>query len=42
MKVMIAAFVFALAMAYSAPIVLEGFGWSSAEQGTSAANVRLD
>ena len=42
MKVIIAAFIFALAIAYTAPVVLDNFGWSSAEQGTSSGNVRLD
>jgi hypothetical protein len=42
MKVMIVAFVAALLIAASAPVILNQFGWSSAEQGTSASNVRLD
>ncbi|WP_372995441.1 hypothetical protein [Marinobacter sp.] len=41
MKVMISAFVAALVIAFAAPVVLNQFGWSSAEQ-TSAESVRLD
>lgn len=41
MKVMIFAFVAALIIASLAPVVLNQFGWSSAEQ-TSSENVRLD
>jgi len=40
-KVMISAFVAALLIATAAPMVLNQFGWSSAEQ-TSAESVRLD
>lgn len=42
MKVMVAAFVVALVIAVCAPVVLNQFGWSSAEQGSSPASVRLD
>ncbi len=42
MKVMAAAFVVALIIAFCAPVVLNQFGWSSAEQGSSATSVRLD
>ncbi len=41
MKVMISAFVAALVIASLAPIVLDEFGWSSAEQ-YSSEGVRLD
>ncbi|GAB3112442.1 hypothetical protein [Pseudomaricurvus hydrocarbonicus] len=41
MKVMICAFVAALVIAVVAPLVLDQFGWSSAEQ-TSSTSVRLD
>ena len=41
MKVMIAAFVAALVIASLAPVVLDQFGWSSAEQ-YSSESVRLD
>ncbi|MEH6356098.1 MAG: hypothetical protein V7760_08760 [Marinobacter sp.] len=41
MKVMIFAFVAALVIASLAPIVLDQFGWSSAEQ-YSSENVRLE
>ncbi|WP_278185439.1 hypothetical protein [Marinobacter salicampi] len=41
MKAMIAAFAAALVIAFCAPIVLDQFGWSSAEQ-YSSENVRLD
>lgn len=41
MKVMIGAFVAALVIAAAAPVVLDQFGWSTAEQ-TSSGNVRLD
>jgi len=40
-KVMISAFVAALVIASLAPIVLDEFGWSSAEQ-YSSEGVRLD
>lgn len=42
MKVMLCAFVAALLIASAAPLVLNQFGWSSAEQGTSPTSVRLD
>lgn len=42
MKVMISAFVAALVIAAVAPVVLNQFGWSSAEQGSSETSVRLD
>ncbi|MEC7816849.1 MAG: hypothetical protein VX939_11290 [Pseudomonadota bacterium] len=42
MKVMISAFVAALIIAWAAPVVLNQFGWSSAEQYSSPSNVRLD
>ncbi|SNB58231.1 hypothetical protein SAMN04487880_2642 [Marinobacter sp. es.042] len=42
MKVMISAFVAALLIATAAPMVLNQFGWSAAEQGSSATSVRLD
>ncbi|MFC7294936.1 hypothetical protein [Marinobacter aromaticivorans] len=42
MKVMISAFVAALLIATAAPVILGQFGWSSAEQGSSATSVRLD
>ena len=42
MKVMISAFVAALVIAFLAPEVLGQFGWSAAEQGSSATSVRLD
>ena len=42
MKVMIAAFVTALVIAFGSTVVLEQFGWSSAERGSSATSVRLD
>lgn len=41
MKVMISGFVAALVIAFAAPVVLNQFGWSSAEQ-TSSESVRLD
>ncbi|WP_417565515.1 hypothetical protein [Marinobacter sp.] len=41
MKVMIAAFVAALVIAALAPVALNQFGWSAAEQ-TSTESVRLD
>lgn len=41
MKVMISAFVVALIIASLAPVALNQFGWSSAEQGSSES-VRLD
>ncbi len=41
MKVMIFAFVAALVIASLAPVVLDQFGWSSAEQ-YSSENVRLE
>ncbi|MDO3721626.1 MULTISPECIES: hypothetical protein [Marinobacter] len=41
MKVMFSAFVAALVIAFAAPMVLNQFGWSVAEQ-TSSASVRLD
>ncbi|MFO7529595.1 MAG: hypothetical protein R6W86_12425 [Marinobacter sp.] len=41
MKVMISAFVAALVIASLAPVVLNQFGWSSAEL-TSSESVRLD
>ncbi|WP_257900425.1 hypothetical protein [Marinobacter sp. F4206] len=41
MKVMIAAFVAALVIAAVAPVALDQFGWSSADQ-TSSESVRLD
>lgn len=41
MKVMIAAFVAALIIAAVAPVALDQFGWSSADQ-TSSESVRLD
>ncbi|WP_257785939.1 hypothetical protein [Marinobacter salinus] len=41
MKVMISAFVVALVIAFVAPVALDQFGWSSAEQ-TSSESVRLD
>lgn len=41
MKVMILAFVAALIIASLAPVALNQFGWSSAEQ-TSSESVRLD
>jgi len=40
-KVMISAFVAALIIAWAAPVVLNQFGWSAAEQ-TSTESVRLD
>ncbi|MEP3588026.1 MAG: hypothetical protein ABJM19_14395 [Marinobacter sp.] len=42
MKVMIAAFAAALLIAFAAPLLLGQFGWSSAEQASSATSVRLD
>ncbi|WP_417543651.1 hypothetical protein [Marinobacter sp.] len=42
MKVMISAFVASLVIAFAAPVILGQFGWSSAEQGSSATSVRLD
>lgn len=42
MKVMIAGFVAALVIAYAAPLVLNQFGWSSAEEYSSETSVRLD
>ncbi len=41
MKVMISAFVAAIVIASLAPVVLDQFGWSSADQ-TSSESVRLD
>lgn len=41
MKVMISAFVAALVIAALAPVVLNQFSWSAAEQ-TSSESVRLD
>lgn len=41
MKVMISAFVAALVIASLAPVALNQFGWSSAEQ-ASSESVRLD
>lgn len=41
MRVMISAFVAALVIAALAPVLLNQFGWSAAEQ-TSAESVRLD
>ncbi|MEC7727265.1 MAG: hypothetical protein VX555_01200 [Pseudomonadota bacterium] len=41
MKVMISAFVAALVIAFAAPVVLDQFGWSSAQQ-YSAESVSLD
>ncbi|WP_303288547.1 hypothetical protein [Marinobacter sp. SS8-8] len=41
MKVMISAFVAALVIAFAAPVVLNQFGWSSAEL-TRSESVRLD
>ncbi len=41
MKVMILGFVAALVIAALAPVVLDQFGWSSAEQ-YSSENVRLE
>lgn len=41
MKVMLLGFAAALVIATLAPVVLEQFGWSSAEQ-YSSENVRLD
>ncbi|MDK9556214.1 hypothetical protein QQF73_01155 [Marinobacter sp. M216] len=41
MKVMISAFVAALVIASLAPVVLDQFGWSSAEQ-ASSESVRLE
>jgi hypothetical protein len=38
---MISAFVAALVIAFAAPVVLNQFGWSSAQQ-TSTESVRLD
>ncbi|WP_265091797.1 hypothetical protein [Marinobacter salarius] len=42
MKVMIAGFVAALVIAALAPVVLDQFGWSSAERWSSETSVRLD
>ena len=42
MKVMISAFVVSLLIASVAPLALNQFGWSSAEQGSSGMSVRLD
>ncbi len=42
MKVMLTAFVAALAIAYGATVVLGQMGWSSAEQTSSPTSVRLD
>lgn len=42
MKAMIAGFVAALLIAALAPVVLDQFGWSSAERQTSESSVRLD
>lgn len=41
MKVMLLAFAAALVIAAAAPVVLEQFGWSTAEQ-YSSESVRLD
>jgi len=41
-KAMISAFVVALAIAFAAPSVLNEFGWSAAEKGSSATSVRLN
>lgn len=41
MKVMISGFIAALVIAALAPVVLNQFGWSSAEQ-TQSPSVRLD
>lgn len=41
MKVMIAGFAAALVIAFAAPVVLNQFGWSSADQ-FSSESVRLD
>ena len=41
MKVMMSAFVAALVIAFAAPVVLNQFAWSSAEQ-TSTESVRRD
>lgn len=42
MKVMLAGFVAALVIAFAAPLVLNQFGWSSAEQYSNDSSVRLD
>ncbi|WP_263641513.1 hypothetical protein [Marinobacter confluentis] len=42
MKVMITGFVAALVIAFCAPLVLNQFGWSTAEQYSSDDSVRLD
>lgn len=42
MKTMLAGFVAALVIAFVAPVVLDQFGWSAAEQYTNTSNVRLD
>ncbi|WP_372980503.1 hypothetical protein [Marinobacter sediminum] len=42
MKVMIAGFAAALLIAYAAPLALNQFGWSSAEEYSSETSVRLD
>ncbi|WP_260523762.1 hypothetical protein [Marinobacter arenosus] len=41
MKIMISAFIAALVIAAVAPVALNQFGWSSAEQ-TSSESVRLE
>ncbi len=40
MKAMISAFAVALVIAFAAPTVLNEFGWSAAERGSSASSVR--
>ena len=42
MKAMISAFAVALVIAFAAPTVLNEFGWSAAERGSSASSVRLN
>lgn len=42
MKVMITGFAAALVIAYAAPLVLNQFGWSSAQEYSSETSVRLD
>jgi hypothetical protein len=42
MKVMISGFVAALVIAFCAPLVLNQFGWSTAQQYLSEEHVRLD
>jgi len=41
-KAMFSAFAAALIIAYGSTVVLEQFGWSSAERGSSPTSVRLD